>query len=109
MPQAVVLYIHIGIYEDSVEFTWDERKNRANQRKHGVSFETAALIFDDPFHLSQQDREVEGEMRWQTIGVVNGIYVLMVAHTVEDEKDTIHIVSARKATRRERESYAQGI
>jgi len=40
-----------------VEFTWDGRKNRTNERKHGISFETAILVFDDPFHLSVQDRE----------------------------------------------------
>jgi uncharacterized DUF497 family protein len=53
-----------------VEFTWDERKNRVNQRKHGISFETAIWVFDDPFQASWQDREVEGEARWQTIGMV---------------------------------------
>jgi len=44
-----------------VEFAWDEGKNRINKRKHGVSFETAVLAFDDPHHLTRQDREVEGE------------------------------------------------
>ena len=44
-----------------MQFTWDERKNRANQRKHGISFETAALVFDDPYHVSTQDRKVEDE------------------------------------------------
>jgi uncharacterized protein (DUF4415 family) len=58
-----------------VEFAWDEEKNRINKRKHGVSFETASLIFDDPHHLTRQDREVDGEPRWQTIGVVHGIHV----------------------------------
>ena len=71
-----------------MEFTWDERKNRANQRKHRISFETAILVFDDPFHLSVQDREVEidGELetRWQSIGMVSGIHVLVVAHTVDE-------------------------
>ena len=86
-----------------------ERKNRANQQKHHVSFETAILVFDDPFHISVQDREVDGEERWQTIGVVGGVHVLVVAHTVNEEAEKIRIVSARKATRREREIYAQGI
>lgn len=96
-----------------MEFAWDERKNRANQRKHGVSFETASLVFDDPDHLTRQDREVDGEPRWQTIGIVNGIHLLLVAHTVvenidENEDDeVIRILSARKATRRERSMYAQ--
>jgi uncharacterized DUF497 family protein len=90
-----------------VEFAWDERKNRINKRKHGVSFETASAVFDDPYHLTRQDREVDGEPRWQTIGIVHGIHVLLVAHTVDEHEDRIRILSARKATRRERSLYAQ--
>ena len=103
------MYIQNGVYERNVEFTWDQRKNRANQRKHHVCFETAVLVFDDPFHISVQDREVEGEARWQTIGMVNDVLVLLVAHTVDEESEEIRILSARKATRRERDIYAQGI
>ena len=44
-----------------IQFEWDEGKNRANRLKHGVSFETAALVFDDPFALMHQDRVVDGE------------------------------------------------
>jgi uncharacterized protein len=91
-----------------VEFAWDERKNWVNKRKHRISFETAILVFYDPFHVSRQDREVEGEERWQTIGVVQGIRVLLVAHTVEEEENLIRIRSARKATPQERRIYAQG-
>jgi uncharacterized DUF497 family protein len=90
-----------------VEFAWDERKNRINKRKHGVSFETASAVFDDPYHLTRQDREVDGEPRWQTIGIVHGIHVLLVAHTVDEDEDRIRILSARKAARRERSMYAQ--
>ena len=90
-----------------MEFAWDERKNRINKRKHGVSFETASAVFDDPYHLTRQDREVDGEPRWQTIGIVHGIHVLLVAHTVDEHEDRIRILSARKATRRERSLYAQ--
>jgi len=99
----------MSIYYGDAEFTWDERKNRANRKKHRVSFETATLVFDDPFHISVQDREVDGEARWQTIGMVNGVHVLLVAHTVDEEAGLIRIVSARKATRRERSIYAQGV
>lgn len=91
-----------------VEFTWDERKNRANQKKHRISFETAVLVFDDPFQVSVQDREVDGEARWQTIGMVRGVHVLLVAHTVDEAAEVVRILSARKATRRERSIYAQG-
>lgn len=91
-----------------MEFTWDEHKNRVNQRKHGISFETAISVFDDPFHVSRQDREKDGEARWQTIGMIRGVQVLLVAHTVEDEHNVIRILSARKATPPERRIYAQG-
>ena len=104
-----MVYIQMGIYSDPLGFAWDERKNRANRKKHRVSFETAALAFDDPFHISVQDREVDGEARWQTIGMVNGVHVLLVAHTVDEEAGLIRILSARKATRRERSIYEQGV
>jgi uncharacterized protein len=104
-----MMYIQMSIYEDEVEFTWDERKNRANRKKHRITFETATLVFDDPFHISVQDREVDGEARWQTIGMVNVVQVLLVAHTVDEEAGLIRILSARKATRRERSIYAQGV
>jgi uncharacterized protein len=85
-----------------------KRKNWTNKQKHKVSFETAILVFDDPYHLTRQDREVEGEPRWQTIGMVNGVHVLLVAHTVSEDEEVIRILSARKATRHERSLYAQG-
>jgi uncharacterized DUF497 family protein len=47
----------------AVRFEWDENKNRANQRKHGVSFEEAVRVFFDPLHLSHQDRVEGGEQR----------------------------------------------
>ena len=90
-----------------MEFVWDERKSRNNYKKHGVSFDTAVLVFDDPFHLTRQDREVDGELRWQTIGLVNGVYLLLVAHTINDDGEEIRVISARKATRNERSLYAQ--
>ena len=93
-----------------MQLNWDERKDRLNRKKHRVSFETAALVFDDPDQLSRLDREVEGELRWQTLGIVPGMQVLLVAHTVEQEGDEeiIRIISARKATPRERSIYAKG-
>ena len=54
-------------------FEWDEAKNQKNQKKYDVSFETASLIFDDPLRISIQDRHTNGEERWQTIGMVQGV------------------------------------
>ena len=89
------------------EFTWDDAKNRLNQRKHGVSFETASLVFDDPHALMLQDRIEDGEERWQAIGRISDAVVLVVAHAVEagSEGEVIRIISARKAARHERKRY----
>lgn len=88
--------------------SWDEQKNQTNLKKHGLSFETARLVFDDPLHLSRVERCEHGEYRWQTIGMVGGIALLLVAHTVSEDDDHIRIISARLATRRERRIYEQG-
>jgi uncharacterized DUF497 family protein len=90
-----------------MNFKWDPEKDAINKAKHGVSFETAALVFDDPFHLSVIDRVVEGEERWRTMGQIGGLVILIVAHTYkeQDGKETIRIISARKATRSERQYY----
>ncbi|GAA5001686.1 BrnT family toxin [Acinetobacter puyangensis] len=88
-------------------FEWDEAKN---QKKHDVSFETASLIFADPLRISIQDRHTDGEQRWQTIGMVKGVLMLLVAHTIFDEEDgeIIRIISAREVTKAEREKYEHG-
>ena len=90
-----------------MEFSWDARKNRANTQKHGINFETAIVAFDDPFQVTLEDREVEGEQRWHTIGMVNDLSIILVVHTNEDE-ELIRIVSARKAMPTERKIYARG-
>lgn len=100
----------------SLRFEWDEAKNLANQRKHGVSFKQASQVFHDHRRVFLPDRIVDGEQRWQTVGLVSaatgGILLLQVAHTVREELENgfwvevIRIISARKATPRERRSYA---
>lgn len=65
-----------------MEFEWDANKAKSNRVKHGIRFEDAVLVFDDPQHLSQQERIENGEYRWQTIGLVYGIVVILVAHTI---------------------------
>jgi len=52
-------------------FSWDDVKDQLNQHKHGVSFATAQWVFNDPLHISKQDRIENGELRWQTIGLVD--------------------------------------
>jgi hypothetical protein len=92
----------------ATRFTWDNRKNAANRRKHCVGFETAKLVFEDPSAVALLDRVVEGEQRWQVIGWAQGA-VLVVAHTVveEDGEEIIRIISVRKATPPERRLYEE--
>jgi uncharacterized protein len=63
-------------------FEWDPTKAADNLRKHGVSFQTAARVFTDRYALVELDRIENGEGRWHTIGLVEGVLMLIVAHTV---------------------------
>ena len=93
-----------------IEFEWDKAKNLSNRRKHGVSFEEASQVFDDPLYTSVPERVEDGDQRWQTFGRVDKV-LLMTAHTLreecaEDEPiEIIRIITARKATARERRKY----
>ena len=93
-----------------MRWTWDERKNRANLRKHHISFETAILVFDDPFHVRDDD-PYPYERRYRTTGMV-GEAIIIVVHTLpEPEEDNGtevgRIVSARKAAPRRRRMYEE--
>jgi len=90
-------------------FEWDEAKAKSNERKHGITFEDAMQVFDDPFALATQDRIEGGERRWQTVGMVERMMIVTVAHTVREEgqDEIIRIISARRATRKERIRYEQ--
>ncbi len=89
---------------------WDAKKNRRNRAKHRVSFETAALVLDDAKAISWMDRIVEGEERWQTLGMAGEVVLLLVVHTFREEEhdERVRIISARKATPRERKIYEEG-
>jgi hypothetical protein len=92
-------------------FSWDEQKNQTNLKKHGVSFEAASLVFDDPLHISRLERIEGGEQRWQTIGRAGGLLLLLVAHTWEEAVTGelhIRIISARRANKLERTIYEEG-
>lgn len=82
-------------------FEWDENKNRINLKKHGLSFEEAVQIFKDPNICIVPDL-CETEERWDAVGLANK--VLFVVY-VEREKDTVRIISARKASKEEINDY----
>lgn len=90
-----------------MKITWDENKNALNKIKHRVSFELAQLVFEDPLHISQRDRVVNGEERWQAVGLAPGALLLLVVHTWADYdgEEHIRIVSARNVTKIERRDY----
>lgn len=89
------------------EFEWDIRKARHNLTKHGVSFDTATLVFEDPYALMAQDRVEGGEERWRAIGRAGVHLTLVVAYTVRAAAafDVVRIVSARRALGHERRRY----
>jgi len=88
-------------------FEWDDEKNAANIAKHGVSFATASRIFDGPIVTAIDDRRDYGEVRWNSIGMVDGVLVLVVTHT--DRQGRIRIISARPAKRTERRRYDEAL
>jgi uncharacterized DUF497 family protein len=94
-----------------IRFEWHEAKNRSNRKKHGIDFETAQLVFDDPHCVSFVERVNDGEERWHSIGSIENIIVIVVVHTYREEglDEVIRIISARRATRHERNLYAQAI
>jgi uncharacterized DUF497 family protein len=89
-------------------FEWDARKARSNLAKHGVGFEEASTVFGDPLSLTIPDPEHSKiEDRFVTMGSAFTGKLLVVVHT--DRRDNIRIISARRASRRERKSYEKGI
>ena len=101
------MYVETG----GLRWTWDPVKNEANRLAHRLSFETAALVFDDPLAATQEDPHAHEE-RWRTLGMV-GQVTLPVVHTWPETdpvtgEDVGRIISARKATNHERQAYEEG-
>ena len=91
----------------SLIFEWDKRKAAANLKKHGVSFEEAATVFGDPLSITIEDPDhSEDETRFVIIGQSYQGRTIIVAHA--ERGDNIRIISARLATRRERQAYEEG-
>lgn len=93
-----------------MRWVWNEEKNTSNKQKHHLSFETAILVFHDPLAASRRD-QYPYEERWQTIGVISNVVVLVVHTTPELDRATGEevgrIMSARKATTHERRIYEE--
>lgn len=86
-----------------MQFEWDENKNAQNFKKHGISFEESQEIFDGIFFNAIDERFDYGEIREISIGAIQGVVIIVVAHT--EKNGVIRIISARKATRQEKNTY----
>jgi len=91
-----------------MKFEWDPVKDSINRRKHGVTFLEACYVFADKYMLTLYDKEhAENEDRWITIGQIPSNKMLLVIHTYRQSKgkESVRIISARKATRKEEKKY----
>ena len=95
-----------------MRWTWNQAEDRGNLGAHGLDFNAAALVFDDPMSATRED-PYPHEQRWRTMGMV-GNQVVIVVHTWpafdEETGEAIgRIISARKATNHERMAYEEGL
>jgi uncharacterized DUF497 family protein len=90
--------------DNELRFVWDENKNSENLRKHGIDFNTAIFVFNDPDYIKIYDEAHSiNEERWDIIGMIHDVTVFVVETEITDT--LIRIISARKANRNEREKY----
>ena len=92
----------------AVSFEWDERKNQANIRNHGLDFADAPEVFLSPMLIRQDTRKEYGEDRWIGIGVTRGRVVVMV-WTERGHGQTVRVISMRKALKHERKRFEEEI
>ena len=92
-----------------LRFEWDDRKSRANERKHGVSFEEAQTVFyDEDAAEFYDDAHSQNDDRFIMLGISALTRVLVVCHCLREGGNVIRIISARKATRKEKRYYQRG-
>jgi len=92
-----------------LRFTRDKRKSKANQKKHGISFEEAQTVFFDENALEFFDPDhSESEDRFLLLGLSSSLRILVVSHCYRKRESLIRIISARKATKKEQKVYTGG-
>jgi uncharacterized protein len=90
-----------------MEFEWNPEKAAINLKKHNISFQEAATVFDDSLSVTFPDPDHSiGESRYVIIGMSRSEQLLVVSHT--DRENRTRIISARRATRQERRFYEEG-
>ncbi len=97
-----------SVVMSSIIFDWDEKKDRANQKKHGVSFQEAMTVFsDENARIIVDPDHSESDDRFILLGLSGSLRTLVVCHCYREQENIIRIISARKATRNERTIYNQ--
>lgn len=86
-----------------MKFEWDENKNQSNIEKHGINFEEATQAFNDKDYIKKFDRVVGTEKRTHIIGKILNVVVALVVYT--ERNNNIRIISARRASKKERGLY----
>ena len=93
-------------------FDWDPAKAQGNRGKHGITFEQAATVFNDPLAVSiPDDDHSETEERWVTLGRARNVTLLVISHTYHEagiNAASVRIISARRAAKHERRQYELG-
>jgi uncharacterized protein len=97
--------MHDDMYTDAMDYEWDPDKAAANLRRHGVDFADAVGVFEDEYALRREDPDAQGEQRFVITGIDFLGRVVVVVYTYRGEY--IRPISARRATRREREHYGR--
>jgi uncharacterized DUF497 family protein len=96
-----------GVIGMGIQYEWDPDKAESNTKKHGVSFAEAATVFADTLSMTYYDPDhSEEEDRFITIGLSRSGELLVIGHT--DRENRVRIITARRATRREKKFYEEG-
>ena len=98
---------HLRGCGNTMNFEWNRQKSQISLKKHGISFEEAKTVFDDPLYVDFYDPDhSDDEHRYLIIGRSHKGHLLIVSYTERD--DMLRLISARKTTRKERKAYENG-
>jgi len=93
-----------------IGFTWDDKKDKTNQKKHGVSFREAQTVFyDENARLIYDPDHSIDEDHFILLGLSSGLRILLVCHCYRKDEAIIRIISARKATKKEQKQYKENL
>ncbi len=90
-----------------MRFEWDPKKDQANIQKHGIGFDQAVRLFNEPYLILEEQRRDHGELRYTAIGRIGAILTIALVFTYRSE--TIRVISARPASRKERALYEHAL